>query len=162
MTKIFIFTHFDLNICHTFLYFVILKGFVFIIGKLVWLYRSNNFHNSKTNMTKNRDKIVNRDTPIRGGTIRPPGPRLCPFAPAPPEACACHCRQWLFYQTCSGVLAVSCSRSLVLYIRKPTLNVALHRCMCNNCLWFIEQAWKTCLKHLKVCKVYIWILQNYF
>ncbi len=34
MTKIFIFPHFGLNIHHTFLYFVTLKGFVFVIGKL--------------------------------------------------------------------------------------------------------------------------------
>ncbi len=34
---IFIFTHFGLNICHTFLYFVTLKCFVFMIEKLVWL-----------------------------------------------------------------------------------------------------------------------------
>ncbi len=40
-------------------FFVTLKGF--IIGKLVWLYCSDNLQNSKTNMTKNRDKIVNRD-----------------------------------------------------------------------------------------------------
>ncbi len=39
-----------------FLFFVNLKGF--IIGKLVWLYCSDNLHKSKTNMTKNRDKIV--------------------------------------------------------------------------------------------------------
>ncbi len=31
--KIFIFPHFGLNIHHTFLYFVTLKGFVFVIGK---------------------------------------------------------------------------------------------------------------------------------
>ncbi len=31
----------------------------FIIGKLVWLYCSDNLQNSKTNMTKNSDKIVN-------------------------------------------------------------------------------------------------------
>ncbi len=61
MTKIFIFTHFGLNIRHTFLYFVTLKGFVFIIRKLVCLLCSNNLQNRKTNMTKNRDKIVNRD-----------------------------------------------------------------------------------------------------
>ncbi len=85
MTKIFIFTHFGLNICHTFLYFVTLKGFVFIIGKLVWLYCSNSLHNRKTNMTKNRDKIVNRDTPSRGDV--PPLVRDCalvtPFHPCP-------------------------------------------------------------------------------
>ncbi len=34
MTKIFIFPYFGLNIHHTFLYFVTLKGFVFVIGKL--------------------------------------------------------------------------------------------------------------------------------
>ncbi len=39
--------------------FVTLKGFV--IGKLVWLYCSDNLLNNKTNMTKNHDKIVNRD-----------------------------------------------------------------------------------------------------
>ncbi len=39
-------------------FFVTLKGF--IIGKLVWLYCSDNLQNSKTNMTKNCDKIVNR------------------------------------------------------------------------------------------------------
>ncbi len=44
-----------------FFFFVTLKGFVFIIGELVWLYCSDNLQNSKTNMTKNRDKIVNRD-----------------------------------------------------------------------------------------------------
>ncbi len=37
------------------------KGFVFKEGKLVWLYFSDNLQNSKTNMTENRDKIVNRD-----------------------------------------------------------------------------------------------------
>ncbi len=37
-------------------FFVNLKGF--IIGKLVWLYCSDNLQNSKTNMTKNHDKIV--------------------------------------------------------------------------------------------------------
>ncbi len=41
MTKIFIFPHFGLNIHHTFLYFVILKGFVFVIGKLFWLHSSD-------------------------------------------------------------------------------------------------------------------------
>ncbi len=41
MTKIFIFTHFGLNIHHSFLYSVTLKGFVFIIGKLVWPYCSD-------------------------------------------------------------------------------------------------------------------------
>ncbi len=35
MTTVFIFTHFGLNICHPFLYFATLKGFVFIIGTLV-------------------------------------------------------------------------------------------------------------------------------
>ncbi len=40
-------------------FFVNLKGF--IIGKLVWLYCSDNLQNSKTNKTMNRDKIVNRD-----------------------------------------------------------------------------------------------------
>ncbi len=50
MTKIFTFTHFGLNIRHSFLYFVTLKCFIFIIEKLVWLRQ-----NSKTNMTKNRD-----------------------------------------------------------------------------------------------------------
>ncbi len=48
MTTIFIFTHFGLNICHTFLYFVTLKGFVFIKGKLVWLWCSNSLQNRKT------------------------------------------------------------------------------------------------------------------
>ncbi len=38
-------------------FFVNLKGF--IIGKLVWLYCSDNLQISKTNMTKNRDKTVN-------------------------------------------------------------------------------------------------------
>ncbi len=48
------------NICHSFFpFFVTLKGF--IIGNLVWLYCSDNLQNSKTSMTKNRDKIVNRD-----------------------------------------------------------------------------------------------------
>ncbi len=53
MTKICIFfAHFGLNIRHSFLYFVTLKGFVFIIGSiLAALLRQN----SKTNMTKNRD-----------------------------------------------------------------------------------------------------------
>ncbi len=41
MTKIFIFTHFGLNIHHSFLYSVTLKGFVFIIGKLVCPYYSD-------------------------------------------------------------------------------------------------------------------------
>ncbi len=40
---IFIFTHFGLNICILFLYFATLKCFVFIIGKLVWLWCSNSF-----------------------------------------------------------------------------------------------------------------------
>ncbi len=30
-------------------------------SELVWLYCSDNLQNSKTNMTKNHDKIVNRD-----------------------------------------------------------------------------------------------------
>ncbi len=60
MTKIFIFTHFGLNIRHTFLYFVTLKGFVFIIRKLVFC-NANNLQNRKTNMTKNCDKIMNHD-----------------------------------------------------------------------------------------------------
>ncbi len=38
ITKIFIFAHFGVNINHSFIYFVILKGFVFIIGKLFWLH----------------------------------------------------------------------------------------------------------------------------
>ncbi len=42
-----------------FIFFVTLKGC--ITGKLVWLYSSDNLQNSKTNMTKNRDKIMNRD-----------------------------------------------------------------------------------------------------
>ncbi len=37
MTNIFIFTHYGLNIRHSFLYFVTLKVFVIIIGTLVWL-----------------------------------------------------------------------------------------------------------------------------
>ncbi len=41
MSKIFIFPHFGLNIHHTFLYFVTLKGFVFVIGKLFWLLCSD-------------------------------------------------------------------------------------------------------------------------
>ncbi len=41
MTKIFIFPHFGLNIHNTFLYFLTLKGFVFIIGKLFWLHCSD-------------------------------------------------------------------------------------------------------------------------
>ncbi len=41
MTTIFIFAHFGLIIHHSFLYFVTLKGFVCIIGKLVWLYCSD-------------------------------------------------------------------------------------------------------------------------
>ncbi len=40
-----------------FFFFVTLKGF--IIRKLMWLYCSDNLQNSKTNMTKNRGKIVN-------------------------------------------------------------------------------------------------------
>ncbi len=58
---IFIFAHIGLNICHSFFFpfFITLKGF--IIGKLVWLYCSDNLQNNKTNMTKNRDKIVNHD-----------------------------------------------------------------------------------------------------
>ncbi len=32
-----------------------------MIGKLVWLLCSDNLQNSKTNMTENRDKIMNRD-----------------------------------------------------------------------------------------------------
>ncbi len=38
--------------------FVTLKGFVFIIGKLVWLLCYFVQQNSKTNNTKNHDKIV--------------------------------------------------------------------------------------------------------
>ncbi len=49
---VFIFARFGLNIHHSFLYFVILKGFVFIIGKLFWLRCSDKI--VKTNMTKNR------------------------------------------------------------------------------------------------------------
>ncbi len=41
MANIFIFPHFALNIHHTFLYCVTLKGFVFIIGKLFWLHCSD-------------------------------------------------------------------------------------------------------------------------
>ncbi len=42
ITKIFIFAHFGLNVHHSFfIYFVTLKGFVFIIGKLFWLYCSD-------------------------------------------------------------------------------------------------------------------------
>ncbi len=41
ITKIFIFAHFGLNIHHSFLYFVSLKGFVFIIGKLFCLLCSD-------------------------------------------------------------------------------------------------------------------------
>ncbi len=50
MTTFFSFTHFGLNIRHTFEYCVNLKGF--IIGKLVWLYCSDNLQNNKTNMIK--------------------------------------------------------------------------------------------------------------
>ncbi len=39
--KDFIFPHFGLNIHHTFLYFVTLKLFVFVIGKLFWLHCSD-------------------------------------------------------------------------------------------------------------------------
>ncbi len=51
-----IFPHFGLNIHHTFLYFVTLKGFVFynreiILGALLR-------HNSKINMTKNREIVI--------------------------------------------------------------------------------------------------------
>ncbi len=72
MTTIFIFSHFGLNICHPFLYFATLKGFVFIIGKLVWLWCSNSLQNRKNNMTKNHDPLPH-------------------FTPAPPEARARHC-----------------------------------------------------------------------
>ncbi len=41
MTKMFIFTHFGLNIHHYFIFFVTLKGFVFIIGILVRLHCSD-------------------------------------------------------------------------------------------------------------------------
>ncbi len=53
--KIFIFAHFGLNISHSFLYFVTLKGYVFVIGKIILaaLLREN----SKTNI-KNPNKIV--------------------------------------------------------------------------------------------------------
>ncbi len=55
--------------------FVNLKGF--IIGKLVWLYCSDNLQNTKTSMMKNRNKIVNRDISKRNRDIiffpyRPP------------------------------------------------------------------------------------------
>ncbi len=71
MTISFIFAHFGLNI----FFFVTLKGF--IIVKLVWLYCSDNLQNSKTNMTKIRDKTVNRDISNKNGDIiffpyRPP------------------------------------------------------------------------------------------
>ncbi len=59
MTKILIFAHFGLNTRHSFLYFVTLKGFAFIIAKLVWMYCSDKI--VKPNMAKNGDKIVNRD-----------------------------------------------------------------------------------------------------
>ncbi len=41
MTKICIFRHFGLNIHNTFLYFVTLKGFVFVTVKLFWLLCSD-------------------------------------------------------------------------------------------------------------------------
>ncbi len=47
--------------------FVTLKGF--IIGKFVWLYCSDNLQKSKTSMTKNRDKIVNRDIKKKNSDI---------------------------------------------------------------------------------------------
>ncbi len=56
MTQIFIFPHFGLNIHHTFLYFVTLKGFVFVIGKLFWLHCSDT--TVKINMTKNREIVI--------------------------------------------------------------------------------------------------------
>ncbi len=61
MTKIVIFTHIGLNINHSYLYCVTLKGFFFVTGKLFWLYCSDNLQNSQTNMTKNSDNIMNRD-----------------------------------------------------------------------------------------------------
>ncbi len=38
MTEILIFPHFGLNIHHTCLFFVTLKDFGFVIGKLFWLH----------------------------------------------------------------------------------------------------------------------------
>ncbi len=56
MTPIFIFPHFGLNIHHSFfLYFVNLKGFVFIIGKFVWLHYSDKIVKPTC---QNSDKIV--------------------------------------------------------------------------------------------------------
>ncbi len=54
MTMILIFAPFGLNIHHSFLYSVTLKGFVYNIEmSLAALLRQN----SKTNITKNRDQI---------------------------------------------------------------------------------------------------------
>ncbi len=60
MTKIFIFPHFGLNIHHTFLYFVTLKGYRVLKGLcnreiiLAALLKQN----SKINMTKNREIVI--------------------------------------------------------------------------------------------------------
>ncbi len=59
ITFFFIFAYFGLNICHSF--FPLFSLPWNIIGELVWLYCSDNLQNSKTNMTKNRDKTMNRD-----------------------------------------------------------------------------------------------------
>ncbi len=63
MTTAFIFTHVDLISAILFKYFVTLSGFVFIKGKFVWLPCSNNWQNSKTNMTKNREIVFAMSRP---------------------------------------------------------------------------------------------------
>ncbi len=83
MTTMFIFTHFGLNICHPFLYFATLKGFVFIIGKLVWLWCSNSFKIEKPTW----QRIMTPPPPPLGLWLCPPN-AICP--PLPPEACARH------------------------------------------------------------------------
>ncbi len=56
MSKIVIFAHFGLNIYHSFFIFCYFERLCLIIGKLFWLNLLR--QNSKTNMTKNREKKV--------------------------------------------------------------------------------------------------------
>ncbi len=100
-----------------FKYLFTLEGFVFITGKLVWLYSSNSLQNRKTNTTKNCDKIMNHDTPSRGGTTYPlPQVRdwvlVTPFCPCPSGGLCTsqiekihyflkHCRSQLGFNYCT-------------------------------------------------------------
>ncbi len=92
-SKIFIFSHFCLNICHTFYIYIFcyLKRLCLYNRAISLAVMLKQLANRKTNMTKTLDKTVNRDTPSRG---KPRRPTIVPsqrhFAPAPPEACARH------------------------------------------------------------------------